>query len=424
MVGGLELVSVGLNHRTAPVGLRERLAYGPDRLSEAFGELGRTVSRETVILSTCNRVEVYAVVPEGLGADGVSRFLALNNGLRLGSLDRHIYAHQGADAVGHLFRVASSLDSQVVGEPQILGQVKQAFALAREHGAVGRLMQPLMRRTLSVAKRVRTETRIGSGSVSVGSAGVDLATQLFGSLKGRRCLMIGAGEMGRLVCRSMLTHGIAELLITNRTYERASELAGEFGATAVHWDQLERYLADVDIAVVCTSAPHHLLTRASMRSIVRARRYRPLFLVDLSVPRNVAPDVHELEGAYVFNVDDLADVARQGMEARMAEAHRAEELVRDEALRCYQALGAISAAPVIASITRNAEAARKAELERSEAVLSDLTPEQRAVVDAMTRSMFKRFLHHGLGRARELGGQGDEQALRLLQEAFGKEEDE
>jgi len=424
MVGGLELVSVGLNHRTAPVGLRERLAYGPDRLSDAFGELGRTVSRETVILSTCNRVEVYAVVPEGLGADGVSRFLALNNGLRLGSLDRHIYAHQGADAVGHLFRVASSLDSQVVGEPQILGQVKQAFALAREHRAVGRLMQPLMRRTLSVAKRVRTETRIGSGSVSVGSAGVDLATQLFGSLKGRRCLMIGAGEMGRLVCRSMLTHGVAELLITNRTYDRASDLAAEFGATAVHWDQLERYLADVDIGVVCTSAPHHLLTRSSMRSIVRARRYRPLFLVDLSVPRNVAPDVHELEGAYVFNVDDLSDVARQGMEARMVEAHRAEAMVRDEALRCYQALGAISAAPVIASITRSAESARKAELERSQAVLEELTDEQRAVVDAMTRSMFKRFLHNGLGRARELGGQGDEQALRLLQEAFGKEEDE
>ena len=423
MVGGLELVSVGLNHRTAPVDLRERLAYGPERLSDAFGELGESISRETVILSTCNRVEVYAVVPEKKGAEAISRYLALSNGLRLGSLDRHLYAHTGSDAVGHLFRVASSLDSQVVGEPQILGQVKEAFSLAREHGAVGRLMQPLMRRTLSVAKRVRTHTSIGAGSVSVGSAGVDLATQLFGGLEGRRCVMVGAGEMGRLVCRSMLSHGISELLVVNRTYERAAALAGEFGATAVHWDQLARYLAEVDIGVVCTGATHHLLTRVAMKPIMRARRYRPLFLLDLSVPRNVAPDVHELEGAYVFNVDDLSEVARRGLAARQLEAHRAEELVRTEAVRCYQALGAISADPVIASITRHAEMARRAELVRSQAVLEELTDEQRQVVDAMTRSMFKRFLHNGLGRARELGGQGDEEALRLLREAFGVEED-
>ncbi len=424
MVGGLELVSVGLNHRTAPVALRERLAYGPDRLSEAFDALREGVSEETIILSTCNRVEVYAVVQEREGPDAISRFLALSNGLRLGSLDRHLYSHLGAHAVGHLFRVASSLDSQVVGEPQILGQVKQAFSLAQTHGAVGRLLHPLMRRTLSVAKRVRTETAIGSGSVSTGSAAVDLATQLFGSLEGRRCLLIGAGEMGRMVSRTMLSEGVSELLVVNRTYENAASLAKEFGATAVHWDQLARYLPQVDIAIVSTGAAHHLLTRATMQPIMRARRYRPLFLVDLSVPRNVAPDVHELEGAYVFNVDDLSDVALRGQEARKREATRAEELVRTEALRCYQALGAVSADPVIASINRHAEEARLMELERSHRLLESLPAEQRAEVEAMTRSMFKRFLHNGFGRARELGGQGDEEALRLLAEAFGSHDEE
>ncbi len=424
MVGGLELVSVGLNHRTAPVSLRERLVYGPDRLPEALRQLCEGSNRESMILSTCNRVEVYAVVPEQEGSEGISRFLALSNGIRLGSLDGHLYHHQGPQAVGHLFRVAASLDSQVVGEPQILGQVKEAFTLAREHGAAGRLMQPLMRRTLSVAKRVRTETAIGAGSVSLGSAAVDLATQLFGSLHDRRCLLLGVGEMGRLVCRSMLSHGVIELLLANRTFERALEVAQQFGATAVPWDHLGRYLGAVDVAVVCTGAQHHQITRAMMVPIMRARRYRPLFLVDLSVPRNIAPDVHELEGAYVFNVDDLSGVAQRGVEARAREATRAEELIKSEALRCYQALGAISAGPVIASITRHAEQSRLQELERSEATLEQLSPEHRRIVEAMTRSMFKRFLHNGLGRAREFGRQGDEEALRLLHETFGSDEEE
>ena len=242
MIGQLELVSVGLNHHTAPLDLRERLSISPERLGEHFSGLRETAGTvESLILSTCNRVEVYALVPSAHD-QGIGHYLARAHGLRLSALERHLYTRQGSQAVGHLFRVASSLDSLVLGEPQILGQVKQAFAQASAHGALGRVMQPLLRRTLSVAKRVRSETRIGRDSVSVGSAGVELARSLFGDLSERRVVLIGAGEMGRLVCQSLLSKGVEELLVSTRTYTNAVSLAQDFGATAIPIEQLDSYL--------------------------------------------------------------------------------------------------------------------------------------------------------------------------------------
>lgn len=424
MIGGRELVSLGLNHRTAPVGVRERLAITKPDFSRHFLAIAeQSLSDETVILSTCNRVELYAVVDPEDGGAGLASYLARAHGLRQKELLGHLYHYRGAEAVSHLFRVASSLDSMVVGEPQILGQVKSAFRLAREHGAIGRVMHPLMRRTISVAKRVRTETRIGRSSVSVGTSGVDLARQVFGSLEGKRTLLLGAGEMGRLVARAMLAHGVEELVVANRTYQRAVDLSLQFGGSAIHLDQVDGYLERVDIAVVSTSTAGHLLPRSRMAPIMRARRFRPLFLVDLAVPRNVAPEVHELEGAYVFNIDDLSEVARQGLAKREREATVAEQIVRDEAERCYESLGARSADPVITRITRVAEAARRVELERSGAVLSALDPEQREVIDAMTRAMMKRTLHNVIRQARALAMAGDEEALRNLGEAFRGEEE-
>ncbi|MCB9765297.1 MAG: glutamyl-tRNA reductase [Alphaproteobacteria bacterium] len=423
MLGGQELVTIGLSHRTAPVALREQVAITQERIPEHLEAFrARQLSQESVILSTCNRVEIYALVAAEDQGQGIARYLAQAHGLPARQLDAHLYRYAGADAVSHLFRVASSLDSLVVGEPQILGQVKEAFRVAEDHHAVGRYLAPLMRRALSVAKRVRTETRIGQEPVSVGSAGVELARQLFGRLAGRRALLIGAGEMGRAVARSMLGQGVEELVVANRTYERATDLAKEFGGTAVHLDQLERYLGQVDIVVTSTGSQRHLLTRAFMSPIMRARRYRPLFLVDLSVPRNIEPQVHDLEGAYLFNVDDLTEVAQRGLQRRQEEASRAETIVRQEATRCYRSLGARSADPIIAAITRGAEAARRAELERSAPTLDQLTPEQRQVVDAMSRAMFKRFLHNALRQARRLGEQGDDEGLRVLSEAFGAED--
>ncbi|MFT5585050.1 MAG: glutamyl-tRNA reductase [Cognaticolwellia sp.] len=423
MIGQLELVSVGLNHHTAPVELRERLSISPERLGEHFSGLRETAGTvESLILSTCNRVEVYALVPSAR-EQGIGNYLARAHGLRPPALEKHLYTRQGPEAVGHLFRVASSLDSLVLGEPQILGQVKQAFAQASAHGALGRVMQPLLRRTLSVAKRVRSETRIGRDSVSVGSAGVELARSLFGDLSERRVLLIGAGEMGRLVCQSLLSKGVEELLVSTRTYTNAVSLAQDFGSTAIPIEQLDSYLERVDIAVVSTSARHHLLTRARMLPILKKRRYRPLLLIDLSVPRNVAPDVHELDGAFLYNVDDLSELSREGLEKRQFAAKQAEVLVAQEALRCYRSLGARTADPVIASLTHSAEAARLAELQRSAQLLEQLTPDQRQVIDAMTRAMFKRYLHNAIGRARTLAEVGDTEGLRVLQESFSSEDE-
>ena len=424
MIGGRELVSLGLNHRTAPVDVRERVAIAAPEIAQHFSAIReQALSDETVILSTCNRVELYAVVDPQDGGAGLARYLARAHGLPQKVLSGHLYHYVGTDAVSHLFRVASSLDSMVVGEPQILGQVKSAFQLARDHGAIGRVMHPLMRRTLSVAKRVRTETRIGQAAVSVGTSGVDLARQVFGSLDGKRTLLLGAGEMGRLVARALLTHGVQELVVANRTYQRAVDLSLQFGGSAIHLDQVDAYLERVDIAVVSTSTAGHVLTRDRMASVMRARRYKPLFLVDLAVPRNVAPEVHELEGAYVFNIDDLSEVARAGLERRRREASVAEQIVRDEAERCYESLGARSADPVIARITQVAEQARQTELERSALVLAALSQEQREVIEAMTRSMLKRTLHNVIQQARTHAAAGDEEALRTLGDAFEGEDE-
>lgn len=416
---GQDVVLVGVNHHTAPLEIRERLAMPADGLPERLSSL-RTERGldEAVILSTCNRVEIYALAPSGTGPADIVSWLAGSHGLGARELERHTISLQGEPAVAHLFRVASSLDSMVVGEPQILGQLKAAFQTALEGRAVGQPLQRLMHGAIRVAKRVRTETRIGREAVSVGRAGTELARQVFGSLDGRTAMLLGAGDVARLVARSMLGHGLGELVVVNRTYARAAELAVEFDGTAAHMDQMLRYLEKVDVVIASTGSDKHLITRTDLGRIMRVRRYRPLFLIDLAVPRNIDPEINRLDGCYVFNVDDLTEVARQGQEKRQEEAAAAEAIVAEEAGRCYRSLGALKAEPIISAMTHRAEAARQAELSRSAATLATLDPEQRRVIDAMTRSMFKRFLHDTIHATRTLAASGDDEALRLLEEAF------
>ncbi len=420
MIGDLEVVTIGLSHRTAPVELREKFAVASDELAATFEALRESrITEEMVILSTCNRVEFYALVRADDGGQGIMDYLASTRGVRTRKLRKHSYQFQGEDAVKHIFRVAASLDSMVVGEPQILGQFKDAFAAADQHRAVGGVLRRLMRRTLTVAKRIRTETRIGQTPVSMGRAGVELARQVFGDLDGRAALMIGAGEMGRLVATSLMAHGVDELVVANRTYSKAVELAERFSGTAVRMDQVQRYLERVDIVLASTGAARYLVDRAMLAPVMRTRRFRPLFCVDLAVPRNIAPDVNALEGVYAFNVDDLAEVARRGAERRRAEASRAAAIIEREAERCYRSLGARSADPVIAGMTRRAEEVRQIELERSRATLEALDPKHREVVEAMTRSMFKRYLHNAILEARRLGEQGDSDGLEVIARGLG-----
>jgi glutamyl-tRNA reductase len=306
------ILALGVNHHTAPVEIRERLALDEAGVRRHLELLrSRGLASEALLLSTCNRVELYAVPGES-GTEGLLDWFRTFRGPRGESLDRFLFRHDGPEAVRHLFRVASSLDSLVVGEPQILGQVKEAVRVAEESRSLGRVLGALCRRTLQVAKKIRTDTEIGRNRVGVGNAGVDLALQIFGGLEGRRALLLGVGEMGTQVAHALKVAGLAELVVANRTFERAVEFATAESATAIPWDRFEEYLSRVDIVIAATGSSKPIVDRAMVATALRRRRWQPLFLVDLSVPRNVDPKVDELDGAYLFNVDDLRQVVDQG----------------------------------------------------------------------------------------------------------------
>lgn len=417
---GPPLLAVGLNHRTAPVDVRERLALDADGVRRRLVELRRDgVMSEGFLLSTCNRVELYAVHEPGQRA--VERWIETFRGPRGEPLQPYLYWLHGQDAVRHLFQVTSSLDSMVVGEPQILGQVKQAIRLAEEAGSLGRVMHRLTERSLSVAKRVRSETDIGQSTVGVGNAGVELALQIFGDLNGRRALLLGTGEMGQQVAKALLNSGLEELLVANRTYERAVELAEQTGGTPIRFERVEEYLARVDIVVGATGAPQHVLTADMVKRTMRARWYRSLFLVDLSVPRNIDPDIENIEQAFLFNVDDLREVVQAGMAAREQAARAAHALVDEEAERFVGRLVEIESGPRIGGVVRAAEQLRLAELERSAKLVESLSDAQRKQLDAMTRALVKKVLHQPLSAAREAARKGDQVALQTILSALEDE---
>lgn len=406
------LLAVGLSHHTAPVEVRERMAMDEDAVRQRLHRLRHEgAASEAFLISTCNRVELYAV-PRDVNA--IRELMLEQRGPGGEPIDRYLYWYRDLDAVRHLFRVASSLDSLVVGEPQILGQVKDAVRIAEESQSLGRLLNRLTRQTLSVAKRVRTETRIGESRVGVGNAGVDLALQIFGSLSDKRAMLVGVGEMGQQVARAMVGAGLEELIVANRTYERAVECAAEFGGTPIAWDRMTEYLARVDVVITATGATRPIIGPDDVRRAVRARRYRPLFLVDLSVPRNIDAAVADLDEAYLFNVDDLTRVMEQGKQERERAAAEADQLVQDEAVRFMDRLKEVDLGEHISVITRHAEQIRMEELERSARVLEQLDEKQRKAVDAMTRAMVKKLLHSQIGALREAAKQGDANALETL----------
>ncbi len=421
----MRLVAVGLSHHTAPVDVRERLAVAPQLVPGLLDQLrADRMGEEAVLISTCNRVELYAVPSEHVGAEEVARWLLEQRGLRNRTLDGHLYRLQDGAALQHLFRVASSLDSMVVGEPQILGQVKDAYRVAVEGQAAGPLMHRLMDRALHVAKKVRTETGIGREAVSVGRAGVELARQVLGSLKGRSALLIGAGAHGKLVARSMLGFGLGELVVANRTFERAARLAQDLEASAIHLDEITRYLPRVDVVMASTGAGRVLIDHAMMAPVVRQRRYRPLVLIDLSVPRNIDPAVNSLEGAYRFDVDDLREIADQGMEKRLVAAEAAERIVEEETATAWKDLLVASIQQDIGAVVKRAESVRLSELARVEAILDGLDPKERKAVEAMTRAIVKKLLHAPLSSARALAAEGESAEVARLLAALGAPRDD
>jgi glutamyl-tRNA reductase len=391
----LKLVVTGLSHHTAPVEVRERLAFEEKNLPDALDRLKhRPGMIEGMILSTCNRVEV-AVTADGQGdaEESVDRFLAEARSVEPAWVSPYLYHYNDKDAIRHLFRVASSLDSMVVGEPQILGQLKSAYSLAKECGTLSGFLDQVVTRAFNVAKRVRTETEIGSSAVSVSYAAVELARDIFGTLQGKRVLLVGAGKMAESAARHLRRAGAGDLFVTNRTRSRADLLAEEFSGQAVGYEDFFSVLPEIDIVIASSAAPHYVLTTGAMREVISRRRNRPMFLIDIAVPRNIEPAVNELEGVFVYDIDDLGRVVNSNLQARKNVAEQAEEIIDEEVQRMLLRLKTREVAPTIVDLQEHLEQVRTGEIERLRSRLGPLTPQQEEAIEAITRGIVNKIAH-------------------------------
>ncbi|MBW2096408.1 MAG: glutamyl-tRNA reductase [Deltaproteobacteria bacterium] len=390
-----QIVNIGMNHETAPVELRECIAADPESTRRVLGAL-RDLScvREGLFLSTCNRIEVLFTSDKV--AEAKKEILKLMSGLggtRIETLAGCFYSLEGLDAVRHIFRVASSLDSMVVGEPQILGQIKEAYQRATQQKTSGVIVNRLMHRAFHVAKRVRTETGICASAVSISYAAVELAKKIFRSLEEKQVLLIGAGEMAELAARHLVNNGISSMIVANRTFERAVVVAGRFHAKPVSFDEIGRELFEVDIVICSTASPEHVITFEQVKKSLRKRRSRPLFFIDIAVPRDVEPRVNNLANVYVYDIDDLKGVIALNVEQRKREAIRAERIVQEEVLKFGQWLNTLSVVPTIVALQEKADAIIQAELKKSNSLLEHLNARQKEAVEVLARSIAEKVLN-------------------------------
>jgi glutamyl-tRNA reductase len=425
----MAILLYGLNHQSAPLDLRERLVVADADLPAALLRLAEGPGiEEAFLLSTCNRTEIL-VSGDPSCAAALAPFLAqLGGGIGRDELQRHGYLHADGAAVRHLFRVAASLDSMVVGEPQILGQVKSAYALGRTAGTVRTVLEGLLQRAFSVAKQVRTATGIARAPVSIAHAAATRAREIFGDLARHAVVVVGAGKMARLAAQHVTAGGVGALTVVNRSWQAADELARELGGTAISWDRLFEVLEGADVVIVSTAAPHHVIGLDEAQRLARARRGRPIFLLDIAVPRNVDPRVHALENVYVYDLDDLRGVAEAGMGERRREAERAEVLVAREADAYIEWARGLAAAPTIVDLRRHLQDLAEAEMARYRSRLGPLSEEQTRVLEEFRIALLNKILHHPTLALKRAGARPEgDGTIALLREAFGldaKEPDE
>lgn len=403
----MEVVVVGLNHRTAPIEIRECLAFPEDRLGEALGRVLSLPSvREDIILSTCNRVEIYAATWEiDQAIRDLKSFLSHYHHIALNELERSLYAYSGEEAVRHIFRVTSSLDSMVVGEPQILGQVKAAYDLATQSKSSGFILHRLLHRAFHVAKRVRTETKIGNRAVSISSVAVDLARKIFETLEGKTVLLIGAGEMCELAAQHLVSDGVRKVLVANRTHERAVVLAEKFGGEAVPFEKLDQGLRKADIVLSATDSPRYLLRPEQVAKVMRDRRQKPIFFIDIADPRNIDPKVGTIENVYLYNIDDLQKVADDNLQDREKEARKAEAIVEEEVAKFVQWYLSLEVTPTIVALREKFEEIRKKELEKMLSLHPDLSESERRSLEALTSAIVNKILHDPLSLLKHSNGE-------------------
>ncbi len=389
----MRLHAVGISHRTAPVQLRECVDFARQGLDAALADLARRgFTREIVVLSTCNRAEVYAVTENDTEAAALAGFMSEYHGVPMTELQPHLFAYKGTEAATHLFRVAAGLESLVVGEPQILGQVKDAFAKASELKHTGAVTNRLFNSAFTVGKRVRTETGLGEGAVSVSYAAIALAKKIFGSLKGLNVLILGAGEMAKLTGVHLQAQHVKQLTIASRTLSTAESLARELNGRAIPWSSLTDALQAADIVICATGATNPVLTRTMIEAIMRPRRNRPLFLIDIALPRDVEPEVGNLDQVFLYNIDDLQGIVQENLARRAAELDRAQKIVIEEVERFGTWMQSREIIPTVVALRQRFEAIRKSELTRLESKLSGLPPEARDRVDEITHLIVEKLL--------------------------------
>ncbi|MGH9470757.1 MAG: glutamyl-tRNA reductase [Terriglobia bacterium] len=411
-----------MNHRTAPVEVREQINISESRLAAALADLvSREGIQEAIILSTCNRVEVAANAEPGADPEPVIRgFLADYHHCDLAAYEQHFYWRRQEEAVEHLFRVAASLDSMILGEPQILGQVKQALAIAREAGALRGELYEVMNHAVAVGRRVRRETALGSAAISVSYAAVELAKKIFGSLENKTVFLLGAGKMSELAAQHLTNSGAGRILVANRTYERAAELAGILQGEAVPFDQIFNVLPRADIVLSSTGSPHCLIHREHVERALGARKNRPMFFVDIAVPRDIDPGVNEIENAFVYDIDDLGSVVDANKKQREREAVWAEEIVRQEAQKMVRRLASRDVAPTIVALEQRLNIIRESELERFRGRMSTLSSAQREAVDDLTQAILNKILHGPITELKTTAGHAERGTLaQTLRKIFG-----
>jgi glutamyl-tRNA reductase len=424
----MSIILIGVNHKTAPVEVRERLAFDDTACAAGLRALvDGEVVREGLIVSTCNRVEILSATANDqieFGTGRVTQFLDTSGKLPPGFLKDHLYRHTDEEAVRHVFRVASSLDSMVVGEPQVLGQVRHAYSLAVEAGTAGRVLNRLVHHTFRVAKRVRTETGIAASAVSISYMAVELGKKIFASLKDSTVMLIGAGEMAELSAKHLLNAGASRVLIANRTEATARQLADQIGgaATTVPFDSFGEFLHEADLVICSTSAPDYVLTEAHMRKAARQRRKRPTCLIDISVPRNIDPAAARVRNVFLFDIDDLENVISSNIREREREAERAELIVQSEVMQFQQSLRLMDIGPSIGALREKFQEVARAELAKQRKRLGPLTQEQEAAVESLLMSTVNKISHPLLNQMRRFYGTSEAESAPAPTELLDLEE--